>query len=250
MDAADATLLTGSTDGIGLELARLWTARGEAPLLHGRRAYERLDVSLFVPERYVRADLADPSGPDDIARRLDELGVEALHRMVLNAATGWFGRAEDQEPDGVRALLEVDLLANMRLCHLLAPRLERGRGRIVFVSSVVASLPAPRFAVYAAAKAAAEGFFRSLRIELAGAVEVQVLRPGAVRTRMHAKSGADPDAIGWDRFPSAASVARRLDACIAGPPRWRTIGAANRLLRGAGRHAARVVDHLARERVR
>ena len=129
-------------------------------------------------------------------------------------------------------------------------RLARARGRIVRVSSVVAALPAPLYAVYAAAKAACEGFLRSLRIELAGRVEVQVIRPGAVRTAIHAKSGADPAAIGWERFLAVEEIARRIDDLVAGPPRWRTLGAGNRLLRGAGRNLPRLVDRLTQRSVR
>lgn len=237
-------LLTGATDGIGLALARRWTERGEPPLLHGRRSIERLEPGLFDPARYVQADLAREDGPERVAAFLDQRGIDALDALVLNAAAGWYGRIERQAPEEIRELVEVDLLATLRLCHLLIPRLRRRRGRIAFVSSVVSGLPTPRFAVYAAAKAACEGFFRSLRLELEGEIEVQVIRPGAVRTAIHRKSGADPVAIGWERFPTPTDVAARIDRLLAGPPRWRTIGARNRLLRTAGRHVPRLVDRL------
>jgi len=239
-----ARLLTGATDGIGLALARLWTERGEPPLLHGRREIAWLEPDLFEPQRYVQADLEHEDGPERVQAFLDEQGIEALDLLVLNAAAGWYGPIERQAADEIRALVEVDLLATMRLCHLLIPRLRRRRGRIAFVSSVVSGLPTPRFAVYAAAKAACEGFFRSLRLELEGEVEVQVIRPGAVRTAIHRKSGADPAAIGWERFPTPTEIAARIDRLLAGAPRWRTIGARNRLVRTAGRHVPRLVDRL------
>jgi len=69
------------------------------------------------------------------------------------------------------------------------------RSKLVFVSSVVADLPCPDFAVYAATKAALEGFARSLREELRGVVEVQVVVPGATRTGMHAKSGLSRERV-------------------------------------------------------
>lgn len=237
-----ATLLTGATDGIGLELARLWRGRGEQPFLHGRRPVEELDRTLLENGRYVRADLSDPQAPERIARFLAEHGVEALDRLVLNAAEGWVGAIEDQPLERTRELIEVDLLAPLRLCHLLIPRLERARGRIVFVSSIAAQLASPRYAVYAAAKAAAEGFFRSLRIELAGSVEVQVLRLGAVRTALHAKSGLASEEIGWERFPRPAEVALAIDRRLDGPPRWRTIGAGNRALFALARSLPALAD--------
>ena len=99
--------------------------------------------------------------------------------------------------------------------------------------------------MYAAAKAAGEGFFRSLRIELAGAVEVQVLRPGAVRTEMHRKSGISiPDDV-RARFPSAATTAAQIANRIEGPPRWATLGLSNQLLHSIGRNAAGLADRAA-----
>lgn len=79
------------TGDIGLALARLRTARGERPFLHRRRAPAELDPELSPPERYVRADLADPAAPAAVARLLERAGVEGLGRRVLNAGAGWHG---------------------------------------------------------------------------------------------------------------------------------------------------------------
>ena len=248
MQYEPARLLTGATDGIGLALARRWDARGIACFFHGRRSFADpaagLDTTLFHERNYVEADLARPDGPQAVARKLAERGVERLELLVLNAGVGWFGAPAHQASAATRAVVEVDLLAPMRLVHLLLPLLERARGRIAFISSIAALLPSPRFAVYAAAKAAAEGFFRSLRVELEDRVDVQVIRPGAVRTQMHAKSGASPEEIGWERFPSPEDVAQRIDRLLEGPPVWRTLGAANRALGSLGRNLPRVVERL------
>jgi len=239
-----ARLLTGATDGVGLALARWWNARGQAAFLHGRKPIESLDRALFDPARYVQADLVDPGAPGRIARFLDERGVAELEFLVLNAAQGWVGEIEDLTAVRARALLEVDLIAPLHLCHLLLPRLRRARGRIVFVSSIAAQMAAPRYAVYAAAKAAAEGFFRSLRVELEGEVDVQVLCLGAVRTGLHEKSGLGRSAIPWERFPAPEQVARALDSALDGSARWRTIGIGNRAVRGVARALPGLVDRL------
>ncbi len=241
-------LLTGATDGLGLELARIWRARDERSILHGRRPLAELERWLFDSTNYVQADLAAVEGPERVLAFLDARAVEALDLLVLNAAAGWIGRVEEQSPASIRELVEVDLLSAMRLCHMLLPRIRRTRGRIVFISSVAAALPSPHYAVYAALKAAAEGFFRSLRVELSRSVEVQVIRLGAVRTRMHQKSGVDPAAIGWERFPEPKRVARAIDARIASSPRWSTIGLSNQALCAVGRNLPRLVDRVQERR--
>jgi short-subunit dehydrogenase len=237
-------LLTGATDGVGLALARAWRARGERPWLHGRQTWAALDSKVFEGERYVQADLADPEAPGRIQRALAAAGVCALDLLVLNAASGWVGPIEGLEAQRARELLEVDLIAPLHLTHLLLPLLRRARGRIVFVSSITVSAAAPRYAHYAAAKAAAEGFFRSLALELAGEVEVQVLRLGAVRTNLHEKSGLARAEIPWERFPTPEAVATEIDRVLTGSASWRTLGVANRCLHGFGRWLPALADRL------
>ncbi len=136
-------LLTGATDGLGLELARIWRARDERSILHGRRPLAELDRALFDPTNYAQADLAAVEGPERVLAFLDQRALEALDLLVLNAAAGWIGSVEEQSPASIRELVEVDLLAVLGLCHLLLPRIRRARGRIVFISSVAAALPSP-----------------------------------------------------------------------------------------------------------
>ena len=243
-------MITGATDGIGLALARSWTLRGAAPILHGRREITDLDPDVFVQGRYVQADLTRVRAPEDVAAFVDRACPEGLDLLVLNAGVGWVGRVAEEPTASIRELCEVNLVAPMRLCRLLLPGLKARRGRIAYVSSVVSELPCPDYAVYGATKAAAEGFFRSLRVELEGEVDVQVIRPGAVRTSMHEKSGADPAAIGWERFPPVEAVAARIDAMLGGPPRWRTVGLGPRVLRGLGRNLPRLVDGVSARKAR
>ena len=73
---------------------------------------------------------------------------------------------------------------------------------------------------------------------------MQVVRPGATRSAMHAKSGATRDDYEWERFPSTEAVAAMIDRAIAGPPHWRTVGVGNRLLHSAARNLPRVVERL------
>ena len=168
----------------------------------------------------------------------------SLDRLVLNAGTGWMGRVEDQSEDSLRALFDVNLWSCLALTHALLPQLLRARGRVTFVSSVVSALPIPDYAAYAASKAALEGLARSLRSELEGEVEVQVLRPGATRTGLHDKSGGTEAGLDASRFPSAEVVARTVLRALDGPPRWATIGLGNRAARFAGRNLPRVLDRV------
>lgn len=213
-------LLTGATDGIGLRLANLLDARGAAVLMVGRRPEAEIAPRLVGRQRYVCADLSAKDGPPRVLQGVDRTGWSALDLLVHNAASGWVGPLETQPPDSVDAILQTNLLAPIELSHRLLPRLLRNRGKIVFIGSTAAARACPRFAVYGATKAALAGFARSLRVELAGALDVQVLHPGPTRTALHAKAGAGPQRLDWafmdpDRMASAIMRAMASDRATA-----------------------------------
>ncbi len=241
-------LITGATDGIGLALARLYAARGDRLVLVGRRAPEQLGDPLFTPERYCRTDLArrDCAGPVEAFLRAQ--GIDRLDLLIHNAALGSYGPLEEQPPDLIDALIDVNLRAPVELSYALLPLLWRAGGALVLVSSVAAGLPTPPYAVYSATKAALDGLARSLRVELRGAVAVRVIHPGPTRTAMHAKIGAPLDRIGWRRFPPPERVAAEIALALDGGAPEATIGVGNRALRLADRLAGGLLDRAARLR--
>lgn len=246
------SLITGATDGIGLELARLLQARGERPLLLGRKPLEELALgehsAVFDAEHYCQADLSREDCAGSVTAFLDRQGIASLDLVVLNAATGWVGPPGDLPGEGIERLVQVNVSSQVALTHALLPRLEAARGQLLFVGSIAAGLPAPEFAVYAATKAALEGFARSLREELRGRVQVQLVRPGATRTGMHAKSGLKREVIDWERFPPAESVARSLLKAVQAGSETLTVGAGNRMLFAAGRYLSTPLDWAMRKK--
>jgi len=91
---------------------------------------------------------------------------------------------------------------------------------------------------------------RNLQIELAASPATQTLRaqlisPGATRTNMHAKSGADLDT---QKFPTAQQVAAQIAAAINTNRRAKTIGTLNRIVQFAGKHAVPLIDPIVRRR--
>jgi short-subunit dehydrogenase len=235
------TLITGATDGIGLALARLMVAQGQRPFLLGRRPLAALNDPLFTPDNYIEADLGQP----DCARRvLDFLAarqITRLDRLIHNAAVGYYGDTADQPSHNIDQLVDVNLLAPIRLTYALLPYLKRAQGQISFISSVVAIMPGPNYAVYTTTKAGLEGFARSLRQELPGEVTVQVLRPGATHTGMHAKMGLDRSVMDWQRFPPAERVAGAVLRQIERGKQVVTVGWGNKLLYGVGYYLPGVV---------
>ncbi len=241
--AQPVVLITGAGDGIGRALARIYRARGARVVGVGRRMRGLVPPGLC--DDYCRVDLAQPYAAAIIADALRQRGIERLDLLIHCAGIGSYGAVDDQSSAEIEALLDVNLRAPITLTHALLPLLAAARGRVVMIGSVVAALPAPNYAVYGATKAALEGFARSLRAELRGAVEVQVVHPGATRTGMHATSGAPLDRIGWRRFPSPEKTAAGIVDVIDHGASVATVGVTNRLLRFAGRYVGRVADIVA-----
>ncbi|MCA9933031.1 MAG: SDR family NAD(P)-dependent oxidoreductase [Ardenticatenaceae bacterium] len=244
MFAQKTILITGATDGIGLALARHYAAQGHRLILVGRRS---VGPELGPQAAYCRADLAQADAAGRVTAFLEAQNITQLDLLVHNAGVGYYGRFPAQPAASIDALTAVNLRAPIALTHALLPWLRRARGQLVFVSSVASALPAPDYAVYAATKAALDGFARSLRVELRGQVTVQTIFPGATRTGMHAKMGIDRAVMDWEKFPSAKKTAVRMAALIARKRPFSAIGMSNTLLRFAGLRLGWLVDPLMRK---
>ncbi|MEL6270306.1 MAG: SDR family NAD(P)-dependent oxidoreductase [Chloroflexota bacterium] len=237
------TLITGATSGIGLELAKIYAQRGDRLLLVGRKPVSELD-DFFTPDRYIQVDLGQPHPEDAIAAHMDAHGITQLDWLIHNAGTGYYGRVAEQSPENILTNISVNMGAPVAITHRLLPQLKAARGRVVFVSSVVSTVPTADYAVYTATKAALDGFAYNLRIELGDEVTVQVMHPGATRTDMHRKIGITPADMDTSKFPPADEVAAQIASAIDNNAKKAVIGGTNRLLHWAGEHAAWILDPL------
>lgn len=237
------TLITGATSGIGHALAHIYAHQGHRLVLIGRRDLSDLDASFFTPENYCQVDLADRNAAQTVSAFLEQQGIRTVERLIHNAGLGYFGEIATQDPANITTLVDVNLRAPVALTHALLPQVKRGKGKIVLISSVVATLPAPDYAVYAATKAALDEFGANLRIELArDDVQVQVIHPGATRTDMHRKAGITQADMDTSKFPSAETVATDIAEVIESDADEATIGVTNKMMRWAGKHLAGLID--------
>jgi short-subunit dehydrogenase len=204
-------LLTGATGGLGQAIARDLAARGAKLVLTGRRGdvLEPLAVELSAEVRTV--DLADESGVLSLAGQAHDVDV-----LVANAALPGSGRLDSFSLEQLDRVLDVNLRAPMVLAHELAPHmLARGRGSLVFVSSLSGKAGAPGGSLYSATKFGLRGFALSLRAELHGTgVGVTLVNPGFIREAgMFAESNTKlPRGVGT-KTPAdvAEGVARAIE---------------------------------------
>lgn len=196
--AERVTLITGASAGIGMELARLFAAKGHCVALTARRA-DRLNE---LAGEIVRAggaepivipcDLQQPGACDTIQSVLEEAGVE-LEYLVNNAGFGIFGHAIKRDRNDQLGMIAVNIQVLTDLTLRFSDQLIRNRGGILNLGSIAGFLPGPGMAVYYATKAYVLSFSEAMRHELAPhGVRVTVVCPGPVLTEFQDRAGFEP----------------------------------------------------------
>lgn len=181
-------LITGASGGIGSALAQAFAAAGAEVMVSGRRERE---LATLAEEVGGRAIVADLSSRADVARLLAEAGEVDV--LVANAALPAAGLLTDFTLEQMDRALEVNLRAPIAMAHALAPEMvARGRGALVFVSSLAGLTASKHSSLYNATKFGLRGFALALRQDLHGTgVGVSVVLPGFIRDAgMFADSGA------------------------------------------------------------
>lgn len=200
-------LITGGSSGIGAAIARALAGAGARVLVAGQDR-GRLDrLAAETGAAAIQADLSAPDGPAELAAAALQTAGSPIDLLISNAGIGWAGPFADIGGQDVQRLVAVNLTAAMELTRLLVPGMaDRGRGHVVFISSIAGATGVPREAAYAATKAGVRYFAESLRYELAGhGVGVSVVLPGVIDTPFFTRRG-----MPYDRRRPAPIPAERV----------------------------------------
>jgi NAD(P)-dependent dehydrogenase (short-subunit alcohol dehydrogenase family) len=203
---SDLVLITGATDGIGLELVKYYLGKDCRVIATGRRAPEQLPEAFPEQAIYVQADQTDLSSVANIVDAVQAQADPILNIAILNAGTGFSSKSGAENADELDATLAANLEFNVLLSHALFPQMHtvqegwRHIGHLAFVGSV-AHAGATAFPSYAASKAGLHGLARALREEWRGRVAVQIIHPGPTKTLMHDKANFDASSMRWMFLP-------------------------------------------------
>lgn len=199
MLAGKTALVTGSTSGIGLAVARALAKAGAKVMLNGSRPAADAEVlraelaaEAGVEVGYTAANLADPAS----ARGLVEATIAAFGSVdiLINNAGIQHVAAVDAFPDETwDQLMAINVSAVFHTTKAALPSMkERGWGRIVNIASAHGIVASPFKAPYTASKHAVVGFSKAVALEVAEqGITCNALCPGYVRTPLIEKQVVD-----------------------------------------------------------
>lgn len=207
------SLITGASDGIGRELARLMAARGH-DLALAARSRDRLesladDIAATGRPRplVLVADLADPAAIENLVAGVEAAGAH-VEILVNNAGYGLIGPARTLDRRNQLGVADLNIRALTDLTLRLLPGIVAARGRILHVASIGSFLPGPYMAVYYASKAYVLSFGEALSKELeSSGVTVTTLCPGPTVTGFQARAGMSAGTMSKMPSMSARAVA-------------------------------------------
>src|SRR5258706_8315522 len=228
-------VVTGASGGLGAVFVRSLASRGYKILAVARRSegLARLAADLEnqgVAVELMSADLSSADSVEAVAARAQALGEVDL--LVNNAGVSTSGNFLEQSAETEIESIRVNVEALYTLTRRLLPGMvERRRGGILNIASIVGFQAVPYWTTYAATKAFVLSFGEGLAHELRGSgVRVVTVCPGFTRTGLYAQSGVPGFAGQILPHMMPERVARAaLEAYDAGTV-VRVIGPVNRLL--------------------
>jgi 3-oxoacyl-[acyl-carrier protein] reductase len=192
-------LVTGGSRGIGLAIAQRLAGCGYHVIAVARRESDELREAIGAAEKEGRGqihfrafDLSEVDAIPAFVKSLrDEFG--AIFGLVNNAGLGTEGLLATMHNSEIEALTRLNVLSPIILTkYVVRHMMADGAGRIINMSSIIASTGYNGLSVYGATKAAATGFTRSLAREVGKlGITVNAIAPGFIDTELTHNLGPD-----------------------------------------------------------
>ncbi len=181
-------LVTGGTRGIGLACCRLFFRMGyEVTALYSSDEGAAARARTELPDvAFLRADVSDEEALRQVFARFPTLDV-----LVNNAGIDLFAQVQDMKYEDYRRVMDVNMGGCFLATKLAVPKMLLRGGAIVNVSSIWGVQGGSCESVYSASKGAMIAFTKALSAELAPAIRVNAIAPGAIDTAMNAGYSAE-----------------------------------------------------------
>jgi len=191
-------LVTGSSSGIGLDIAEELASKGFDLVLVARRKERLEELSTTFETKYkvnvniIGEDLGDVKAAERVYNEVLARDI-TVDILVNNAGLGYTGEFDSMPLSSIENVISVNAISTTQLTRLFVKdMIKRGTGKIMQVSSITAFSPQPTTSVYGATKAYLASFTYALAYELEGTgVTITNLIPGATITEFSAVSNSN-----------------------------------------------------------
>jgi len=206
-------LITGASNGIGLELARRLARDGHDVILVARSVDKLQALADELAGQYgIQAGaIGQDLGYEGAAQELvDKLGDRRVDMLINNAGFGEFGTFIDADIRRLNQMIQLNVATLTALAHAFGRRMAaQGGGQILNVASIAGFMPGPGAAVYYASKAYVLSFSDALNYELRHKnVTVTTLCPGPTDTGFASAANAETSAaFKWPMLSTLDSLA-------------------------------------------
>jgi NAD(P)-dependent dehydrogenase (short-subunit alcohol dehydrogenase family) len=173
--AGKDVLITGGGGGIGSAFAKAFLDHGSRVIIaDSATPKDGTDPRI----RYEQLDLRDDGAVEALAARIQKLDV-------LIHCAGRIARTEEYKPEVFKDILNIHLVANLRLANAFRSHLKASNGCLINIGSVYSFFGAPHAPAYGAAKAAIVSLTKSLAISFAvDGIRVNAIAPGWIKTEL------------------------------------------------------------------
>ncbi|WP_102961302.1 SDR family oxidoreductase [Mangrovicella endophytica] len=196
-------LVTGSSQGIGLAIARGMASAGAAVVLNGRNAAKLNDVAASLRDEGFDVDVA-VFDVTDVAAAVDgvariENGIGPIDILVNNAGMQFRAPLEDFPVDRFDELLRTNIASMFYVSQPVArAMIGRGRGKIINIASVQSELARTNIAPYTATKGAVKNLTRGMCTDWAKyGLQINAIAPGYFKTPLNQTLIDSAEFTGW-----------------------------------------------------
>jgi gluconate 5-dehydrogenase len=200
--AGKRALITGSSQGIGLAIARGLAEHGAGIVLNGRDAGKLAAATTALQMAGHKASMArfDATSASDTAAAIEDVEREGpIDILVNNAGTQFRAPLENFPAEQWDRLLATNISSVFHVSQAVARHMiPRGAGKIINIASVQSELARPSIAPYTATKGAVRNLTRGMCADWARhGLQINAIAPGYFRTPLNEVLANDRDFTAW-----------------------------------------------------
>ena len=211
----NTALITGASNGIGLELAKIHASRGGDLVLVARNKAKLDELKVALENQFkvsvytIGKDLSAINSAQEVYEETSKKNI-LIDYLINNAGFGDFGMFSETNWDKELQMINLNITTLTLFTKLyLQDMVKRGSGKILNVASTASFQPGPTMAVYCATKAYVLSFTEAISSEVSKkGITITALCPGATETGFQAAgSMEESNLFKGKKLPSAKNVA-------------------------------------------